>query len=282
MRLFQVISFVVIVLFWMILAVFTACNPRDFLKLKKEYSIKKSKYEFMELSSYGRGRRKRIAPWEAIWFIVVIGIIIYLMRGYFLDIPQLITGKLNYVTGTVCDIETYRKDPTKYVYLDNGQEVKFFFESGVDKNKEYKIGYLSHTLRAIYCAELNGNNEGKVRELGFPFLSILGFLGIMAAMIFLMFISKFVRWKLFIPACIIFYPSCIYKFINYGLTNGIWFGKDNRGFVSLTIGVASSLTIAFVSFAERKRDGDNFITLFFVQMFALIYILMAAGLFLEI
>ena len=42
-----------------------------------------------------------------------------------LDIPHLITGKLNYVTEQVVEIKRYSKDPTEYVYLSTGERIEF-------------------------------------------------------------------------------------------------------------------------------------------------------------
>ncbi len=199
------------------------------------------------------------------------GITIYFLKPNFLDIPQLITGKLNYVTGEVVEIKHYSKDPTDYVYLSTGEEVEFFFSSGVSKYDFYKIGYLTHTHKAIYCEKivLGSNNEKAGKVIGFPFKDILLFLAILGAIFFLAFISQFIKLKVFIPTNIIAIPTFAYYFTKYGMQNGIWFSFKNEGIFGLIIGIIFSLMIFFIYLLEKRQSDDFYKTYFCAQLFSI-------------
>ncbi len=199
------------------------------------------------------------------------GITIYFLKPNFLDIPQLITGKLNYVTGEVVEIKHYSKDPTDYVYLSTGEEVEFFFSSGVSKYDFYKIGYLTHTHKAIYCEKivLGSNNEKAGKVIGFPFKDILLFLAILGAIFFLAFISPFIKFKVFIPTNIIAIPTFAYYFTKYGMQNGIWFSFKNEGLSGLIIGIIFSLMIFFIYLLEKQQSDDFYKTYFCAQLFSI-------------
>ena len=176
-----------------------------------------------------------------------------------LDIPHLITGKLNYVTEQVVEIKRYSKDPTEYVYLSTGERIEFFFTSDLNEGDYYKIGYLPNTHKGVYCEkiDLGGNTEDVERVIGFPFKDILGFLAIIAVFFFLILISPYIKMKLFIPTSIIAIPTFAYLFIKNGVQNGIWFSAENDGLLGLIIVLISSLIVFFLYLIER-RHSDGF------------------------
>lgn len=180
----------------------------------------------------------------------------------------MITGKLNYVTGEVQDIRHFSKDPIEYVYLSSGQEVKFFFFSGVSKYKEYRIGYLTHTKRAIYCEQID-ESSGHRKVIGFPFKDVLGYLAVLSALFFLIFISPYVKLKLFIPVNIISIPIFIYYFIKYGIDNAIWFSVNNVGFLGLIFCLTFLLITLFMYFIEKYKSDDFYRTYVFAQFFSI-------------
>jgi hypothetical protein len=65
----------------------------------------------------------------------------------------------------------------EYVYI-NVKEVSFFFNSGIEVGKRYKIGYLPNTSRAIYGELLDNKQLSKVTKLKLPFKSILIYIAI--------------------------------------------------------------------------------------------------------
>lgn len=259
MRIFQTCFFIIGIIFWLIIGLIIALNSNWFLGIKKSVTKEKNIYNYLQSSS----KRKRweiskVSPWKLIWFIFVMGITIYLLKPNLLDIPQLITGNFNYVTGEVVKIKHYSKDPTEYVYLSTGEEVEFFFSSGVNKYDSYKIGYLTHTHKAIYCEKigLGSNNEKAGKVIGFPFKDILLFLAILGALFFLVFISPFIKLKVFIPTNIIAIPAFAYYFTKYGIESGIWFSIKNKGAFGLTIAIISSLMIFFIYLLEKRKSDD--------------------------
>jgi len=264
---FQTCFFIIGIIFWLIIGLIIALNSNWLLGIKKNATKEKHRYNYLE--SFSKRKRwdiSKVSPWKVIWFIIVMGITIYFLKPNFLDIPQLITGKLNYVTGEVVEIKHYSKDPTDYVYLSTGEEVEFFFSSGVSKYDFYKIGYLTHTHKAIYCEKivLGSNNEKAGKVIGFPFKDILLFLAILGA-----FISQFIKLKVFIPTNIIAIPTFAYYFIKYGIQNGIWFSFKNEGIFGLIIGIIFSLMIFFIYLLEKRQSDDFYKTYFCAQLFSI-------------
>lgn len=272
MRIFQTCFFIIGIIFWLIIGLIIALNSNWLLGIKKNATKEKHRYNYLE--SFSKRKRwdiSKVSPWKVIWFIIVMGITIYFLKPNFLDIPQLITGKLNYVTGEVVEIKHYSKDPTDYVYLSTGEEVEFFFSSGVSKYDFYKIGYLTHTHKAIYCEKivLGSNNEKAGKVIGFPFKDILLFLAILGAIFFLAFISQFIKLKVFIPTNIIAIPTFAYYFTKYGMQNGIWFSFKNEGISGLIIGIIFSLMIFFIYLLEKRQSDDFYKTYFCAQLFSI-------------
>lgn len=263
MRIFQTCFFIIGIIFWLIIGLIIALSP-----LTKE----KHKYNYLDSSPKGKiWRTIKASPWKVIWFIIVMGITIYFLKPNLLDIPQLITGKLNYVTGAVVEIKHYSKDPTDYVLLSNGEEVKFFFSSGVNNYDFYKIGYLTHTHKAIYCEKivLGSNNKKAGKVIGFPVKDILLFLAILGAIFFLAFISPFIKLKLFIPTNIIAIPTFAYYFTKYGMQNGIWFSVKNEGIVGLIMCIIFLIIIFFMNLLEKRKFDDFDSTYFCAQLFSI-------------
>ncbi|MDP4144056.1 MAG: hypothetical protein Q8936_06160 [Bacillota bacterium] len=265
MRIFQTCFFIVEVILYLILGLAFALFPEKLFSNNKYTSNEWPSYSYLELTSTRKRARRQIKPWKIVWFIIVMSITVYLIKPYILDVPQLITGKLNYVTGEVQDIRTVSKDPTEYVYICGGYEVEFFFSSGVSKYKDYKIGYLTHTKRAIYCEQIDESN-GYRKAVGFPFKDILVFLTVIGGIIFIAVISQYVRFKLFIPVNIISFLVFTYYFIKFGIDYGIWFSADNKGLVGLIMGLVGLFITLFSYFIERLRYRDNLVTFFCAQL----------------
>ncbi|QAT39859.1 hypothetical protein [Clostridium sp. JN-9] len=269
MRIFQTCFFIIEIIFYLILGLIIALDFNLFFNTKKRTT--KGKLEYIHLENISERKRlkvRNVSPWKVIWFVIVMGITIYFIKPYFLDIPQLVTGKLNYVTGKVQETKHYSKDPIEYVFLSTGEEVEFFFSSGVSKNNFYKIGYLTHTKRAIYCGQFSITSSNN-KVVGFPFKDILGFLAILGAIFFLIFISPYVKWKLFIPVNIISIPTFIYYFIKYRVDNGIWFSVKNNGFLGLMFCLVFILLTFFMHFIEKRRSDDFYRTYVFAQLFSI-------------
>ncbi|URZ17743.1 hypothetical protein [Clostridium felsineum] len=277
MRIFQTCFFIIGIIFWLIIGVIIALSSNWFLGIKKNAT--KGKYKYYYLQSLPKRKRwdiSKVSPWKVIWFIIVMSITIYFLKPNFLDIPQLITGKLNYVTGEVAEIKHYSKDPTYYVYLSTGEEIEFFFSCGVSQYDFCKIGYLTHTHKAIYCEKIvvgsNNKKEGKV--VGFPFKDILLFIAIMGAAFFLAFISPFIKLKLFIPTNIIAIPIFAYYFIKYGMENGIWFSIENESIFGLIMGIMGSLMIFSIYLLEKRKFDDFYRTYLCAQMCSILELVM--------
>lgn len=271
MRIFQTCFFIIGIIFWLIMGFMVALSYGWLLGTKKKATKKKYKYNYLESSCKRKGCDiSKVNIWKVIWFIMAMGITIYLLKPNFLDIPQLITGKLNYVTGEVLAIKNYSKDPTEYVYMSTGEGVKFFFSSGLSKYDFCKIGYLPHTHRAIYCEKivLGSNNEKEEKVIGFPFKDILLFFAVIGTILFLMFISPFIKLKVFIPTNIIAIPTFAYYFIKYGMQNGIWFSVKNECIFGLIMSIIYSLIIFFIYLLEKRKFDDFYKTYFFAQLFS--------------
>ncbi|WPC41192.1 hypothetical protein [Clostridium sp. JS66] len=273
MRVFQTCFFIIGIIFYLILGclletVFSLSLDSKKITTKKRTSKERQKYIDLK-SIYERILEIRYAsPGKVIIVVIVMSITIWLVKPYVLDIPQLITGKFNYVTAEVEDIRHFNKDPMEYVYLSNGKRVDFFFSSGVSRYKKYKIGYLTHTNRGIYCEEIDESNSHRT-VIGFPFKDILGYLAALGVIFFLIFISPYVKLILFIPVNIISVPVFIYYFIKYRIDNGIWFSSENRGFVFLMFALVIILTTLFGYFIEKAKSDDCHVIYVFAQVFSI-------------
>ena len=282
MQFFQVISFVLEIIFGLILAGFIAFFPEAFGSRYLPNSNKKRDVAYVEYSYLRGGEGKKpVKLGKGIWILIIFCTTIYLMRGYFLDVPLLITGKLEYITGTAYNIRSGNKEFYEYVDIAGKGEVKFFFDSGVTRNRKYKIGYLYHTSRAIYCAEVTNNVVKQIKAVGFPFKKILFVSVFVVGFYLLMFRSLYIRWKLFIPACILFYPSYLYVFVKYGLSHGYWFSRQNEAFVILIMAFLYSLLSLIVLWLEKLRHDKADIMMVFVQIAAIGKIVMVIRIFIK-
>lgn len=269
MRIFQTCFFIIEIIFWLALGTIIALYPKWFLGIKNHTKKERPKHMYLEkISDSKRFVIRKFNLWEVIWFVIVMGISVYFLKPYFRDIPQLITGKLNYVVGEVAETKHYSKDPIEYVYLSTGEEVKFFFSSDTSKHNYYKIGYLTFTRRVIYCEQIDISSSYK-KVIGFPFKDILEYLAILCALIFLIFLSPYLKLKLFIPTNMVSIPTFIYFFIKYGTKNGVWFSVKNEGFLGLIFVLVSILITFLMYFIEKFRSDEFFMTYFFAQLFAI-------------
>src|SRR5690348_7354619 len=108
MRIFQSCFFIIEIIFWLIVATIIALYPNWFLGTKKHTAKEKPKHIYLEkISERKRLGIRKFSLWKVIWFVIVMGITVYFIKPYFLDIPQLVTGRLNYVIGQVVEIKHY-------------------------------------------------------------------------------------------------------------------------------------------------------------------------------
>lgn len=265
---FQVFAFIFMIIFYLLLGAGAAFVSLIIFR-NKFVPDRKVKYSYLEKCSSGKWEMTReIGLLSIVWVMVVMGITVFLIRSYIFDIPQLVSGKLNYVTAIVMEEKTVSKDPNEYILLSTGKCVKFFLSSDVRVGKEYKIGYLTHTSKALYCAELN-TSDGNYKKLGFPFKDIAIVLGVIIGIFLIMFIGPYVRWKIFVPANIICLPTFLFFFIKYRIESGIWFSKENMGAFSVVMGVIALLMGLLMRYMEKRKPDEEYRIFLVVQIFAL-------------
>ncbi len=269
MRIFQSCFFIIEIIFWLLLGTIIALYPNKLFGTEKYTEKQRPQFIYLEKTyERKRFRIRKFSLWKIIWIVIVMGITVYFTKPYFLDIPQFVTGKLNYVIGKVVETKHYSKDPTEYVYLSTGEKVEFFFSSGVSKNNCYKIGYLTHTKRAIYCEEIDiSSNYRKVA--GFPFKQILWFFAILGALFFLAFLSQYLKLKLFIITNVLSIPIFIYYFVKYGTEIGIWFTAKSVGFIGLISALVFIPLILLMYYIQKWKSDDFIETYFIAQLFSI-------------
>lgn len=263
MYIFQVVCFVFEIVFGLLLGGFVAVCPDIFDNSKTNKSINYvSSYKLKD------GEKNKRKIWNllgrSIWFIVVMGVTIYFLKPYFLDFPKLIKGDFYYVTGYVDNVKTEKKDFQQYIYIE-GKKLKFFFSSGVEVGKRYKIGYLPNTSRAIYGKLLDNNQLSNGTTIKFPYKDIALFIGILGAIVLLIGLSSYLRFKLLIIASVVFYPINILLYVKEGLKLGLWFSFRNTGLLFLTFGAGITIFVLLIYLVERKRDWETPQTLIATQ-----------------
>lgn len=266
MRVFQTCLFIVEIIFYLTLGLTLAINPKLFLGGEKYKRKETVKYVYVD-SIHGRNLKKRrsITKGKVICFVIIMSITLCILKPYFLDLPQLITGKLNYVTAKVENIESYSKDPIEYVYLSGGYEVKFLLSSGVSKYEYYNIGYLTNTQRAIYCEEVDMVN-GTRKEVGFPFEEILIFLAIIGIALISIFFSPYLKFRVLIPVYIISIPIYTYYAIQHSGGSGKWFSPRNEGFGLLIVCILILFILWVMYYFEKRKKKEIYITYTFAQL----------------
>lgn len=263
MYVFQVVCFVFEIVFGLLLGGFVAICPDIFVNNKPNKSI--NQIGLYKLNGYENNKRR---IWSvlgrSIWFIVVMGITICFLLPYFLDTPKLIKGDLYYITGYVNSVKTEKKDFNEYIYIE-GKRLKFFFSSGVEVGKRYKIGYLPNTSRAIYGELLDNNQLSNGTTIKFPYKDIALFIMIMGTIVLLIGLSSYLRFKLLIIASVFFYPINILLYVKEGLKLGLWFSFRNTGLLLLTFGAGIIIFLLLIYLVERKRDSETPQTLIATQ-----------------
>ncbi|ADL52695.1 hypothetical protein Clocel_3004 [Clostridium cellulovorans 743B] len=246
----------------------------------------KEKVNFKTHINYGgvryniTGRSERYLKIEkiiikAIGVAIAILITMYMTVPYLLDVPKLITGNFNYVTGQVTKVSTKKKDFNEYVYI-GGKEVRFFFSANVEKNSRYKIGYLPNTSRAIYGEKLDNYTSKVEDKIGFPIKKILFFIGFFVALGIIAFVAHYIVFKLLILSSAIFYPFNIYLYIKSGLAYGDWFSKNNEPLGNIILFGVVLMIFWGLYFVEKRKDQDNEapLTLVFIQVIAILQIVL--------
>lgn len=269
---FQVVTFFLEMFFWILFATSFIFSPKVYFDTE---SSKETYSSYSILNSHKKNKLADILV-RVLGGIIAILIMTYCALPYILDLPKLVTRNFNYVTGYVDDVRTEKKDINEYVYVE-GKKIKFFFSANIEKYNTYKIAYLPHTSRAIYGVKLEGNTLKVEKKIGFPFKQLFFFIFGLSVLVLLAFLSPYLRFKLLILACIIYYPTNLYLYINYGISSGIWFSLSNQGLSSILIGVAILLVLGVCYFIERLKDYDTPVTLFIIQVFSILKILILFG-----
>lgn len=274
MYIFQIISFIFEIISGILLCALIALCPDIILKNNKDMParyVNPYKFESNKINA-----RK---VWNIIgrtsWFIIVMAITIAFLKSYFLDIPKFVKGNFYYVEGYVRNIKTEKKDFHEYVTID-GNMVSFFFSSGVELGKEYKIGYLPNSKRAISVEVLNNNQVSKDKKIAFPYKDILLFIAIIGVFILLIAVSPYLKFKLLMVTSVIFYPLSVFLYINQGLKLGLWFSFFNQGLLFMTIGIITDVIIFLSYISENRKDAEIPVTLIFAQFMSISKLLLLA------
>lgn len=279
MFIFQVICFFLELSFWIFISG-ALILPRNIFKNNK-YKRKKysnygsNNYSSISYSSLNFNKKKDLGSilFRALKIIAGIFIIIFVVLPYILDSAKLITGNYKYVNGYVSNITRKTRNPHEYICID-GKEIDFFFTANVEKHNRYKIAYLPYTSRGMGGVKIENSVAATDKKIGFPFECLLFVVGFLATMALLFFLTPFLRYKLLILSCIIYYPTNLYLYVKSGLNSGIWFSLSNKGLTFILIGLFFLIISGISHFLETLKNDDAFWTLFFIQIFSIMQIIM--------
>ncbi|SHH92320.1 hypothetical protein [Clostridium grantii] len=246
MYLFQVISFIVEVTFLLGIALILILNSDDFLEKWLESRVGTPKKNFnnyiFDDSKYSYQKTKGELGVKIANKIVAYGFaafFIYFAIPYVKDIPQLVTGNIEYTKWRVYSVEKRDKDLYHRINV-NGREIKFFFEGNLIEGKNYKIGYLTNSKRGIYLELLDDDMKTPIKKIGFPFKSILFYIAFFICLIGMLILSykigEVYRYKIFLIVSLLFYPISIAYFVYYGFNTGELISPNNVGFAALIAG----------------------------------------------
>lgn len=220
-------------------------------------------------------RIKRIIP-----SILIGSMTVYFLIPYMLDFPKLILGRYDYAIGYVNDVRRESKSFYEYVNI-GGEKIKFFFSSNVEEYKKYEIRYLPNTKRAIFGEQLSDDKLESSRKIGFPLKDVLLFLGIILVFILIVIASPYLQFKLFILACVLFYPLYIYLYIKSGIYYGTWFVLRAEPVSSLVIFFTGSIIGILLYLGEKHKSGEAILTMVYIQVMAILKIIMVIVYFIE-
>lgn len=263
MFILQVISYILEIALIILIGGFFILYPESIFE---KYTKQSDKYKEVTFINSEREKKNHTKITYKLISVVVGIITLYLLMPYVLDLPNLVLGKFSYTFGPVYQIRSERKSFYEYANI-GGEEVKFVFSANVDTDKSYKIGYLPHTKRAMFGEVLSSNNIENHKKIKFPLLEILSFFGIIAALIFLVFISPYVKMKLLGVSSLIFYPFILYLFFKNGFNYGTLVNKE---LPTLLLGLTGLLTLLLVYFIERHKNEDYFLTFLYAQIIAIL------------
>ena len=256
-------------LFWIFIAGIFIFNPWSFFRNYLERH--NSNNNIFDLKFRRRSKLDNIAM-RVIGFVIAILITIYFTKPYLYDLPKLITGNFSYATGYVTDTKIEGKDLNEYVYID-GKELKFIFSANVEEYSRYRIGYLPNTSRAIYGVKLDESTSKIEKKIGFPFAKTLFFICMIAALVVLGLFSSYLRFKLLILACLIYFPTTIYIYIKQGLNFENWFSISNQGLLFILAGIAMLLIMGIIYFIERCKKYETPLAFFVIQILSIFMVL---------
>ncbi|MDU1411520.1 MAG: hypothetical protein E6929_01790 [Clostridium sp.] len=282
MFVFQVICFFLELSFWIFIAG-ALILPRNIFKNNK-YKRKKysnygcSNYSSISYSTLNFNKKKdlRSILFRALKIIAGIFIIVIFVLPYILDSAKLITGNYKYVNGYVSSITRKTRNPHEYICID-GKKIDFFGTANVEKHNRYKIAYLPYTSRGMGGVKIENSVAATDKKIGFPFESLLFVVGFFAAMALLFFLTPFLRYKLLILSCIIYYPANLYLYVKSGLSSGIWFSLSNKGLTLILISLFFLIILGISHFLEKLKDDDAFWTLYFIQFFSIMQIIIVVA-----
>lgn len=269
MFILQVISYILEIALIILIGGFFILYPESIFE---KYAKQSDKYKEVTFINSEREKKNHTKITYTLISVVVGITTLYLLVPYILDLPNLVLGKFSYTFGPVYEIRRERKSFYEYANI-GGKEVKFVFSANVDTNQSYKIGYLPHTKRAMFGEVLSSNNIENHKKIKFPLVEIISFLGIIAAIIFLIFISPYVKMKLLGVSSLIFYPFILYLYFKNGFNYGTWFSLVNKELLTLLLGLTGLLTLLLVYFIERHKNEDYFLTFLYAQVIAVLQII---------
>lgn len=209
----------------------------------------------------------------------------YFLTPYILDLPKLIKGEFEYVTGYPYEVNKYQKSLYES-YSINGKRINFLFISDIEEYKHYKIGYLPNTSRGIKLIDFNKKDSSENKEVGFPYKSIffyiLFFILFFIVIVILTVLSPYLKLKLLLVSCILFYSTNTYLYFKYSINTGAWFSWSNKPLVYLILGVVSLVMLLLVELFGNRFDRNNNPNTLFIQIVGLVKLISVIYIFTKI
>jgi len=181
---------------------------------------------------------------------VILVIILYFgktaLMTRIMDLPNLVMGKVNVVEDFAINKHGGRRDFYEHIVI-RETEVKFFLGSGIKSSGTFKITYLPHSKRGINVEAASKYSYLMDKKIGMPIGPIIVILYCFFVIILL---HEYGLWFLG-AASIIYYPICLYYFVHYGRTKGVWSLSSNDGLIGMVAGVAFLIMLFVFYLLER-------------------------------
>lgn len=237
--------------------------------LKKKYRYRRKSIDKYILDDSGLNNKIIKSKIFKIFLNCFAVVCIYLAIPYVRDIPQLVTGNLEYINGRIHSIENREKDSYDRITV-GGEKIKFFLKGNVQIGKNYKIGYLSNTKRGISLEELEEDFKTSVEKIGFPYRAILFNISMITSFIVIILLLYYCAntfgYKSLYMVNFLFYPISITSLIFNGVKTGIWISVRNLGFLALAFGVGSLVLLFLLKIIYRGSKEDRFTPLFYATI----------------